>query len=204
MKIYLSPSAQSENLYAAGNTNEQIQCNLIADAAKTALERCGFEVKKAPAGQSYQKNTAESNVWGADLHVPIHTNAGGGYGPVVFVYRKAAKNTKYATPVYEALSAIVPKDGNRGVQANPGLYEVTNTKAVCVYCECEFHDNAALARWIINHVTDIGEAICKGICQGAGVSYIEDNAQKTIPSEKAVEERLSALESWAVNLGFEA
>ena len=76
MKIYLSPSSQSHNAYAAGNTTEQAQCNRIAAAAKTALERNGYTVKKAPEGQSYTKNVAESNAWGADIHMPIHTNAG--------------------------------------------------------------------------------------------------------------------------------
>lgn len=43
-KIYLSPSSQINNVYAYGNTNEMVQCNKIAEAAKTALERCGFVV----------------------------------------------------------------------------------------------------------------------------------------------------------------
>lgn len=192
MKIYLSPSAQPANAYAAGSTNEQVQCNRVAEAAKKALERCGFSVKKAPEGQSYQKNAAESDAWGADLHVPIHTNAGGGYGPIVFVYSTAAKRTKYAQPVYDALCEVVPKANTYGVQKNTGLYEVAKTKATCVYCECEFHDNAALARWIIDHVESIGEAICKGICKGAGVSYVAPAAK-----ELSLEERVKALETWA-------
>lgn len=68
MKIYLSPSAQPRNLYAAGNTTEQVQCNRIAAAAKTALERNGYTVKKAPEGQSYVKNVEEANAWQADVH----------------------------------------------------------------------------------------------------------------------------------------
>ncbi|MEG1790622.1 MAG: phosphodiester glycosidase family protein, partial [Oscillospiraceae bacterium] len=96
MKIYLSPSSQSANAYADGGTTEQEQCNRIAEAARTALERCGFAVKKAPEGQAYAKNIAESNEWGADLHIPIHTNAGGGHGPIVFVYGITPERLKYA------------------------------------------------------------------------------------------------------------
>lgn len=190
MKIYLSPSAQPANTYSAGNTNEQVQCNRIAEAAKKALERCGFSVKKAPEGQSYQNNVTESNSWGADLHIPIHTNAGGGYGPIVFVYSTTASRLKYANPIYDALCEIVPKENTYGVQKKPGLYEVSMTKGTCVYVECEFHDNAALARWIVNHVEDIGEAICKGVCKGAGVTYVPAKA-------KSLEERVDALETWA-------
>ena len=41
-KVFLSPSAQTANTYAAGNTNEAEQCGRIAVAAKAALERCGL------------------------------------------------------------------------------------------------------------------------------------------------------------------
>ena len=195
MKVYLSPSAQPANLYSAGATNEQVQCNRIAEAAKTALERCGFTVKKAPEGQSYQKNVTESNNWGADLHVPIHTNAGGGYGPLVYVYGKTKNRLAYATPVYNALCEVVPKANSYGVRENAGLYEVSQSKALCVYLECEFHDNATLASWIIDNVESIGEAICKGICQGAGVQYVKP-AQPDQPATD-LETRVSALEKWA-------
>ena len=47
-KIYLSPSMQGNNKYAYGNTNEMIECNKIAESAKLALERCGFDVRKSP------------------------------------------------------------------------------------------------------------------------------------------------------------
>lgn len=194
MKIYLSPSAQPANTYSAGNTNEQVQCNRIAEAAKKALERCGFSVKKAPEGQSYQKNVEESNAWGADLHVPIHTNAGGGYGPIVFVYGRTKKRLAYATPVYDAICEIVPKANTYGVRENTGLYENAQTNSTSIYVECEFHDNPALARWIINNVENIGEAICKGICQGAGVKYVTGG--------KTLEERVDALETWAKSKGM--
>ena len=173
MKIYLSPSSQPENLYAAGGTNEQVQCNRIAAAAKTALERCGFQVKKGPEGQGYKANVAESNAWGADLHIPIHTNAGGGRGPIVFVYSLTSVRKAMAQPVYDALNAVVPVASGYGVRANPGLYEAANTSAACVYCECAFHDNAEEAAWIIANADKLGEAIAKGVCKGVGVRYVE-------------------------------
>lgn len=197
MKIYLSPSAQPANTYSAGNTNEQVQCNRIASFAKTALERCGFSVKKAPEGQSYQQNVAESNAWGADLHVPIHTNAGGGYGPIVFVYNITTGRVKYAEPVYDALCKVVPKANSYGVRKNSGLYEVNMSTGTCVYIECEFHDNATLAQWIIDNAEVLGEAICKGICEGAGVAYIAPTA-----NGKSLEERVDALEAWAKTNGM--
>ena len=42
-KIYFSPSDQTRNTYAAGNTNEAAQCRQIALYAVEAAKRCGFE-----------------------------------------------------------------------------------------------------------------------------------------------------------------
>ena len=131
MKIYLSPSAQPANSYAAGNTNEQVQCNRIAEAAKTALVRCGFAVKKAPEGQGYKENVDESNAWGADLHIPIHTNAGGGAGTVVFVHGGTAKQMQYAKPIYDEVQAASPGMTDYGVRVNSGLYAVTPRRRRC-------------------------------------------------------------------------
>ena len=172
MKIYLSPSAQPANNYAAGDTNEQAQCNRIAEAAKSALERCGFAVRKAPEGQGYKENVDESNAWGADLHIPIHTNAGGGAGTVVFVHGGTAKQMQYAKPIYDEVQAASPGMTDYGVRVNSGLYELGYTTATAVYVECEFHDRADLAAWIIEHTTELGEAIARGVCIGAGVPYI--------------------------------
>ena len=172
MKIYLSPSAQPANNYAAGDTNEQAQCNRIAEAAKSALERCGFAVRKAPEGQGYKENVDESNAWGADLHIPIHTNAGGGAGTVVFVHGGTAKQMQYAKPIYDEVQAASPGTTDYGVRVNSGLYELGYTTATAVYVECEFHDRADLAAWIIEHTTELGEAIARGVCIGAGVPYI--------------------------------
>lgn len=172
MKIYLSPSAQPANNYAAGDTNEQAQCNRIAEAAKSALERCGFAVRKAPEGQGYKENVDESYAWGADLHIPIHTNAGGGAGTVVFVHGGTAKQMQYAKPIYDEVQAASPGTTDYGVRVNSGLYELGYTTATAVYVECEFHDRADLAAWIIEHTTELGEAIARGVCKGAGVTYI--------------------------------
>lgn len=172
MKIYLSPSPQIHNEYAAGNTTECLQCNRIADAARIALLRCGFEVKKATEAQAMARSIAESNSWGADLHIPIHTNAGSkGRGVEVMIFDTDSANLLPAKALYDALLEKVPGDG-RGIRVRPDLAELNSTKATAVYLECEFHDKPDLARWIIDHVIDLGEAIAKGVCSFAGVKYI--------------------------------
>lgn len=199
MKIYLSPSAQPANNYAAGDTNEQAQCNRIAEAAKSALERCGFAVRKAPEGQGYKENVAESNAWGADLHIPIHTNAGGGAGTVVFVHGGTAKQMQYAKPIYDEVQAASPGMTDYGVRVNSGLYELGYTTATAVYVECEFHDRADLAAWIIEHTTELGEAIARGVCKGAGVTYI---APEPKPDPEPVKPETELAREWAMAQGI--
>ena len=172
IKVYLSPSNQDENLYAWGNTTEMEQCNRIAEYARIALERCGFEVKKALKGLAMDVSIAESNKWGADLHLPIHTNAGGGAGTVVFVYNNADCNTKIAKPIYKAVQDFSIGTVDYGVRADPRLKELNSTLATAVYVEVDFHDNPDIAKWIVNNVWGIGEAICRGICEAYNVIYV--------------------------------
>lgn len=178
VKIYLSPSNQNGNRYAYGSTNEMEQCNRIAAAAEKHLRRNGYEVKRAPKGQDMTQSIRESNAWGAALHLAIHTNAGGGSGPLVMVYSKAPGNLKYAQPVYDALltrSARKKGYGVRvGTEMTAGNYmpaELSGTNAVAVYCECEFHDQEPLAKWIVANVDGLGEAIAKGICKADNRTY---------------------------------
>ena len=52
-----------------GNTTEQVQCNRIAEYAKIALERNGYEVKKDAEGTSNTAKVNSGNAWGADLYI---------------------------------------------------------------------------------------------------------------------------------------
>lgn len=174
MKIYLSPSMQDYNRYAAGNTTEMRQCSRIAESAEVALRRNGFEVKRAPMGQSAEENVAESNAWGADFHIPIHTNAGGGRGCVVFISQLSGEKYNFARAIFNAIDAITLYRSVYGVRAQ-SFYETNAAKAPCIYVECEFHDNSTLAQWIIDNTHELGEAICRGICKAAGREYIPED-----------------------------
>lgn len=182
-KIYLSPSMQSNNLYAYGNTNEMEQCNKIASLAKTELEKYGFEVLKSPIGQSIQKSINESNSWGSDLHVIIHTNAFNGKttgGTLVMIYSNEEKNKKAGESILNAVAPISPgKDYT--LKTNPQLAELNSTKAIAVYIEIEFHDTIDGAKWIIENTKSIAQAITKGICNYFGENYnYQDDADNII------------------------
>ena len=191
MKIYLSPSQQYYNKYSAGDTTEKEQCNRIAEHCERALIRCGFEVKRAAAGTKTDDAIAESNAWGAQLHVPIHTNAGGGKGCVVFVSQLSEDRLRYAQAVYDELSEITVANESYGVRT-ARFDEIRKTSGKCLYVEAEFHDSVEGAEWIIENVEEIGEAICRGICKGADIAYVPENYESE--AEKA--------KRWAVETGL--
>lgn len=171
-KIYISPSSQPANTYAVGDTNEQEQCRKIGAALEAALWRCGFDARAGLDGTMYTR-VPESNDFGADLHLPIHTNAFDGKvaGLRIMVYKKGGEAEQIAKAIMEALAPITP-GASDGISEYPGLYEVKNSNAICVYVEVGFHDNPQEAQWIIGNTQAIAEAICKGLCSHYGVTYV--------------------------------
>ena len=186
--IYISPSSQPANTYAYGNTNEQEQCRKIAAALEKELDRCGFNSKAGLSGTMYTR-VAESNSMGADLHLPIHTNACDGKvaGLRIFVYKKGGEAERIAKAIDAELAPITPGTSD-GISAQPQLYEVKNSKGLCVYIEVGFHDNKEEAKWIIEHTQEIAVAIAKGLCNHYGVRYVvaESKPAATKPAEADV------------------
>jgi N-acetylmuramoyl-L-alanine amidase len=188
-KIYLSPSSQPANTYAVGNTNEQEQCRRIAVALEKELDRCGFNAKTGISDSMYTR-VPESNAFGADLHLPIHTNAFDGKvaGLRIMVYKKGGEAEQIAKAIMATLAPITPGESD-GISVYPGLYEVKNSNAICVYIEVGFHDNPEEAKWIIEHTQDIAEAICRGLCNHYGVKYVPAETD-TKPEEKPAEKTI--------------
>lgn len=170
-KIYLSPSNQRSNSYATGGTNEMAQCDKIAAATATALKRCGFDVKVGKSGDTMQNRCSESDSFGADIHMPIHTNAYNGKvtgGTRIFCLNSNGKGA--CDKVLKYLGAISPGTAD-SIKYETDLYEINVPRALTVYVECEFHDTTTGANWIISNVPKISEAICHGLCDHFGVTY---------------------------------
>lgn len=169
-KVYLAPSNQVENRYAYGDTTEAAQCGNIAYACRLALERSGVTVQVGHMIHMSEK-IAQSNAFGADLHVPIHTNAFNGTvtGTRMFCFSRSGEGMKACKAIFARLAPITPGT-SESIQVND-YDEIVYTNAPAAYVECEFHDNAKTAQWIVEHTTDIGEAIAQGICDYFGVTF---------------------------------
>ena len=184
-RVYISPSDQTENRYAWGNTNEHAQCQKIAEAEAAALRRSGVEVKLAAFGTTMAQRCAESDAWRADIHNCVHTNACNKQvmGTRMFCYAIPGKGYDACKAVFNELAPLSPGT-SENIQVNP-IYEVRVPDAPSVYCECEFHDTAEGAKWIVEHTTEIGEAIAKGLCKYLGVAFVPARQEAPKPAEPA-------------------
>lgn len=172
-KVFLSPSNQYDNRYAYGDTTEGVQCGKIAEACKAALERSGVTVKLMH-DESMQEKCQASNAFGADLHVPIHTNAFNGTvsGTRMFYYAEGGEGQKACKAIFARLAPVTPGT-SESIRADASLYEVRVPSAPTAYIECEFHDNPTASKWIVENTGLIGETIARGICDYFGVTFRE-------------------------------
>ena len=171
-KIYVSPSNQSGNPYATGGTNERAQCAKIAKACVAYLQKAGFRVKCTYADDMVDR-VRESNAFGADVHLAIHTNATPNHtvtgGTQVLLYALSGEQKKLGQAVFDRLAPLTPGKSAEKLVAMPDFYECRAAKGMTVYCECEFHDTKTGSDFIRTHTAAIGEAIAQGICDYYGV-----------------------------------
>lgn len=162
-KIYISPSDQWSNLTAINGVSEAKQCKMIADECEEIFLRHGYIVKVGDNSKekSYVNRVKESNDFKADIHICIHTNAGGGSGTLVLCHPSRVNN-EYVNSVYERVASLTPSK-DKGIYPRIDLYEINKTNALCVYIEVDFHDNQTSENWIYSNIENIALAICKGI-----------------------------------------
>ena len=186
-KIYISPSNQEANLYATGGTNEKEQCHKIARACYNYLKTKGFNVKCTYNDNMYER-VSESNAFGADIHLAIHTNATVNHnvtgGTQILLYSLTGERKKVGQAVFNRLAPITPGKSAEKLIEKPSFYEVNSAKGITIYCECEFHDTKEGSDFIIKNTKLIGETIAKGICDYYGIS-VADNT-KTDENKKTL------------------
>ena len=196
-KVFLSPSNQYDNVYAYGNTTEGVQCGKIAEACKAALIRNGIDVMLMH-DESMQEKCQKSNAFGADLHVPIHTNAFNGKvsGTRMFCYSASGEGMKACKAIFNVLAPITPGT-SENIKVDTSLYEIRVPNAPTAYIEVDFHDNPNAAKWIVENTTLIGETIAKGICNYFGITYKAGGSASTPTQKPTSGELYRVRKSWA-------
>lgn len=167
-KVYLSPSNQADNIGYGNYGTEKSRMIELAEKLKEKLIN-KFDVKVSNYDSSLSSRATESNNWGSDIYVSLHSNAGGGRGCEVYAYSAASKGNILAHDIYDKVSNITPS-GDRGVKYNE-LYETSTPSAPACLVETIFHDNKDDVEWYLNNIDDMATAIAKGIYQYFGIEY---------------------------------
>lgn len=172
-RIYISASTQEHNKGITPFSTEEKEMNLIADELIPLLLEDGrFAVKRNTITMDPYQCAADSNKFLANIHIAIHSNAGGGEGTEVFTFGPGTSSEKLGKALYDQIAPLSPgKD--RGVKYNPGLVEVGKTvNATSCLIELAFHDNKADAEWLVNNRKAIAQALYKGVLSYYGYDSI--------------------------------
>ena len=173
--VYLSPSRQIHNPYKSIDTSEGEQMYIVADYTKAKLEEMGYDVYIADIERYIKYDDCradEAKALGADVYVAIHSNAidgknnGKENGAICFYNGNNVGAKELAQAVYDRISALTPTEDN-GIE-NDALTEIPFAEIrlpemANILLEVEYHDYYQYAKWIVDNVQNIGEAIALGI-----------------------------------------
>lgn len=176
--VFLSPSTQEWNPYINGG-NEQLQMNLIADAMIPYLRSSGITYGRNDPDRDVGGAIADSNSRYYDVHLALHSNAGGGRfagiltGIDIYYSPYSSQSEKLATIIVNDLKDIYPDPSKVNTLPTTSLGEVTRTRAVAVLCELGYHDNYSDAQWIKDNTRNIARMLTISLCDYFGIPFVE-------------------------------
>lgn len=163
MKIYVSPSSQTANVGVGTYGTEADRMQALSDLLVPLLEDAGHTVYGGDNSLTLSERIAASNNADVDLHIALHSNAGGGSGPETWYYTTSTNGKSLAQKILTRLKAIPGASTGRTIKPSTSLSELSQTSAVATIVEVAFHDNQTDVDWMLSHWPDIAQAICDGI-----------------------------------------
>ncbi len=163
MKIYVSPSSQTANVGVGTYGTEADRMQALSDLLVPLLEDEGHTVYGGDNSLTLNQRIAASNNANVDLHIGLHSNAGGGSGPETWYYTSSTNGKKLAQKILTELKAISGAATGRTIEPSTSFIELSQTSAVATIVEVAFHDNQTDVDWMLSHWSDIAQAICDGI-----------------------------------------
>ena len=171
-RIYISPSSQEHNVGLSPFSTEETEMNEITDILMSLLINDGrFITTRNIPTMDISQCAKASNSFNADIHVAIHSNAGGGEGTEVYAYGPNTNSERLAKALYNQIAPLSP-GVDRGVKYNKKLYEVGDrVNATAALIELGFHDNQADATWLAYNHEMIADRLYRGLCDYYSYSY---------------------------------
>lgn len=148
-KVFLSPSNQPRNMCILGHSEKE-HCEQLAQLMLPHLKARGIQYKFREQGQTMTQSCRAADAWGADLYLPLHTNAtsnGRARGTTFGFYPGRLDSMEAGKFFQKHWKKIYPLPNLVRV----GTYTFTEAKqpkAPSVYIELLFHDNMDDAKFL--------------------------------------------------------
>lgn len=173
MSIYLSAAAHAADnkTQCPGKCSENTHCNQYMDIVERRLKECGAVVLRGNPSLTGEKamvsRVKEANAAGVRVYYVAHSNAGGGRYSMTMCWT-SAESLAYAEILHKYRKCIK----SHKVVTNTSLYEIKQTKMICLYDELFFHDSAEDCAWFHNGgMEELAEETVKALCEIDGVTY---------------------------------
>lgn len=164
-KIFLSPSLQTWNKGVGDYGTEEENMRAIADLVFAQLQRNPrYVVFISDRQDDLSAAINFSNSVQADLHIALHSNAGGGRGTEAYYAQGDVAGQRLAQCLYEQVTPIFPLSNRiTPVKSSSVLLELNRAKATAVIIEVGYHDHVEEAKTIKQNYRQIADAICRGV-----------------------------------------
>ncbi len=176
--VFLSPSTQEWNKYINGGDEEQYM-NIVADRMEPYLRSSGIEYTRNDPARNVLGAISDSNAGNFDVHLALHTNAGGGdfsgklRGIDVYYSPYSSRSRNLAAITANNFESIYPDPENVNILPTTSLGEVSRTRAVAILAEIGYHDNYSDAEWIKSNLTAIAKSLVQSLCDYFGIPFVE-------------------------------
>lgn len=177
--VYLSGSTQYDNQGINNYGTEADRMQYLADRVKDYIGKGqgGITVFRNQGGMGLQGSINDSNSKRPDIHIALHTNAGGSRGTESY-YWGGSNNTasvRLTRLVYDRVAPLTVAN-DRGVKSDHTLYssglaELRETSAVATLIEIMYHDNAADVADYLGKIEQIAQAIAYSVYDYFGIQY---------------------------------
>lgn len=183
-RVFLSPSTQEWNKYVTGGNEEQYM-NMLADLMEPYMLASGITFTRNDPARNVNGAIQDSNNGWYDVHLALHTNAGGGQyagvtrGVEIYYSPYSDYSRRLATIIANNMETIYPIPSKVSTIPTTSLAEVTRTRAVAVLAELGYHDNYEDEAWIKNNLETIARTMVQSLCDYFGIPFVEPSAVRT-------------------------
>lgn len=173
-KVYLSPALHTPDNEGCDGFLESANARETALATATELQDRGYAVRVGTG--DFSANTDDSNAWGADAHIPIHSNGGvedcespfnpANGGTLVMFHPNRSASQALANQIESAMDSKSPGTNDRTCpdwcSQFDSLHEVRASSGIPAYVEVAYHTYRPDVDWMRGEERP-ARAIARGI-----------------------------------------